>query len=269
MAFQSELKAVLRDHAFWSRMRTVGQLICIFAPLLGIFLLWRLGESIPVTMPTVERPENVQPNAVAGIHWINELPGLQRRRRVLLAVHLMSTVGLTVGLYWWSSTKAIPMNMQEKLAWLIGICMLSIVLIDLYLILHGTPSWRMRVGTDGNKLLLDHGKGEKFVEAYPFTAVITNGRELLVGRHLIPLRTPMGLRFDRDEIAGYVLARMPKSSYVSAPEFVRRTLQGGNRPMWAVVILSAALILFLSFSRFFAGDWTTLLSRIVSWLIGS
>jgi len=104
-------------------------------------------------------------------------------------------------------------------------------------------SWRTRLGTDGKRLLLDLGDGK--VRGYPFEAVFASGnRQLLAGRRLIPLRLGHKAEplFNEEELAGYVLARIPPSNRISALDLSMRALRAGDRTTrWG---LAALVIIF-------------------------
>jgi hypothetical protein len=125
--------------------------------------------------------------------------------------------------------------------------MAVIVVFDLFMIVRGPANLRIRLGTDGHNLLLDRGDRSNDIasdiESYPLAAIATDGRQLLAGRHLIPISTPLGARFDRDEVTAYLLARMPQSAFVSPVEFIRRALQNGNRTMWVLIVFLFAVVM--------------------------
>ena len=151
-----------------------------------------------------------------------------------------------------------------------GVAMGLFVLFDLYMIVRGPAQWRMRLGTDGEVLLLRRGADAE-PERFLFRSVATYGRGLLVGRHVVQLSTRRSPRFDQDELAGYVLARMPKSAFVSAPEFLRRALQNGNRLLWLTLIvigIVAGLELLSFFFPVLTAAWRSAVTRGLAWMLG-
>ena len=76
---------------------------------------------------------------------------------------------------------------------------------------------KSRIGIDALGFLFDDGSGQ--LQRYDWSAVLTNRHSLLIGRHLVRLapngRTSAEGRFASDPLRGYVLARLPASSYVS------------------------------------------------------
>jgi hypothetical protein len=76
---------------------------------------------------------------------------------------------------------------------------------------------KSRIGTDALGLLYDDGDGQ--IQRYDWSTVLTDRHSLLFGRHLVTLvpngRTGANGRFAGDPLRGYVLARLPATSYVS------------------------------------------------------
>lgn len=76
---------------------------------------------------------------------------------------------------------------------------------------------RSRIGMESAGILYDDGDGQ--LQRHDWSSVLTDRQSLLVGRHLIRLapdiwRPSLG-RFPSDPLRGYVLARLPASSYVT------------------------------------------------------
>jgi hypothetical protein len=124
-------------------------------------------------------------------------------------------------------------------------------LAPVILLVRQPRAWRTRLGTDGKRFFLDRGDGK--LRGYPFEAlVVSNARQLLVGRRLIPLRSnpgPLGLGpgplFDEKELAGYVLSRIPPSNRVDPFRFFMRALRAGNREtQWGIVAVIAVAALY-------------------------
>ena len=76
---------------------------------------------------------------------------------------------------------------------------------------------KSRIGIDALGLLYDDGGGE--IQRYDWPAVLTDRHSLLIGHHLVRLgpngRTGADGRFAGEPLRGYVLARLPATSYVS------------------------------------------------------
>jgi hypothetical protein len=76
---------------------------------------------------------------------------------------------------------------------------------------------KSRIGADALGLLYDNGDGQ--IQRYDWSTVLTDRHSLLIGRHLVRLvpngRTGADGRFAGDPLRGYVLARLPATSYVS------------------------------------------------------
>jgi hypothetical protein len=76
---------------------------------------------------------------------------------------------------------------------------------------------RSRIGMEDAGILYDDGDGQ--LQRHPWSSVLTDRQSLLIGRHTIRLtpdvRRPSLVRFPSDALRGYVLARLPASSYVT------------------------------------------------------
>ena len=272
-AFQSELRQLASDRIMWSRTRIAAQIMLVVGPLAGIFLLWRLGEPLVQSVARVKRPAGVEPRPVNGVHWLAVNPRFGRRIRWLWLTHLVLCVAATGVIYFWIDAISQPSFAAAlwTIFWIFAGVMGIIILFDLYMMVRGSASTRIRLGTDGQVLLLGRKRALEQVERYPFASVATNGRQLLAGRHLVQLSSVVGVRFDREELAGYLLARMPNSAFVSAAEFLRRALQNGNRSIWFVMIVIVGLVALELLSILFpdlVAAWKTALSHALMSLMG-
>jgi len=237
-AFRAELDGLRASRSLWRNLRLAAQVLVGLIPLLGILALWRLGERLsdPVQVGV---PRDPQP--VSGIHWLEVLPEFRKRAR-RLAITMLVVIGgtLIAMLYAFTSVfQGLPQSLQ-----LFGLAILGVAaLVPVVLLVRPPRSWRTRLGTDGKRLLLDLGDGK--VRGYPFEAVFASGnRQLLAGRRLIPLRLGHKAEplFNEEELAGYVLARIPPSNRISALDLSMRALRAGDRTTrWG---LAALVIIF-------------------------
>jgi hypothetical protein len=290
-AFQDELRQLANERALWTKVRVGAQIAIVLGPLLGLFLLWRMGEPLTMSKPRtrrapLQRPENTEPAAVHGWHWLTADPRARRRLRWLMGGHL-TLVLIALGMFHWWFVGSLPASGVRQAGLVIrlfDIIMAVIVVFDLFMIVRGPANLRIRLGTDGQNLLLDRGGKPNDIivnndtngtggdiESYPLAAIATDGRQLLAGRHLIPISTPLGARFDRDEVTAYLLARMPQSAFVSPVEFVRRALQNGNRTMWALIVFLFAVVMSQVVALLFpalAAAWKAKLVHGVAMLCG-
>jgi len=246
-AFQAELDVLRASRSLWSKLRLAAQALVVVFPLVGIWALWRLGERLPVVaQPAV--PETPQPVS-GGIRWLEVLPEFRKRARRLAITMLVVMGGISIAMLYVfeSAFHGFPRAAQ---LFLLGTLAFT-ALAPLIVLVRPPKNWRMRLGTDGKRFFLDRGDGK--LRAYPFEAlVVSNGRQLLVGRRLIPLRLGNGPQrlgpgplFDEKELAGYILSRIPPSNRVDPYRLLVRALRAGNREtQWSIVAMIVFLALF-------------------------
>jgi len=99
----------------------------------------------------------------------------------------------------------------------IGVSVLFFVVWGIFSFIFIRKLLKSRIGIDALGFLYDDGSGQ--LQRYDWSAVLTDRHSLLIGRHLVRLapngRTSAEGRFASDPLRGYVLARLPASSYVS------------------------------------------------------
>lgn len=239
-AFQAELDGLRASRSLWRNLRLAAQALVVVFPLVGIWALWRLGERLPVpAQPAV--PETPLPVS-GGIRWLEVLPEFRKRVRRLAITMLVVIGGTSIAvLYVFEST----LQGFPRAAQLFFLAILAFAtLAPLILLVRPPKVWRTRLGTDGKRFFLDRGDGK--LRGYPFEAlVVSNGRQLLVGRRLIPLRLGPGPLFDEKELAGYILSRIPPSNRVGPYRLFVRALRAGNREtQWGIVAVIAFVALF-------------------------
>jgi hypothetical protein len=251
-AFRQDMAQIVRDRAFWSKVRIAAQALCVLGPVFGVLLLLLMGEPLAVPVSAVAPPENTARAEVEGIHWIGLQPAYVRRASAMLGLHVTLSILTIVLILWAMMMIRLPTpGARQSLALFAVICIALVadVLFSLYAIIRG--AWRRRLGTDGEKLLFDSGRRPPHVESHAFSDCITNGRALLIGKRLIPLYVRRKECFDRQALEAYLLSRMPRSSFVSQGEFMRRALQNGNHAMWLVSILLFCIVVFGLMELFF------------------
>ena len=240
-AFQSELDGLRGLHSLWRAVRLAAQLLIVAIPLAGMFALWRLGERLPALQTQLVVPANPAP-VEKGIHWLEVLPQFKRRARRLLFALFAVIWLIAISLAWlgWQIREAIP---RPELMLLVPVFAVF-VLMPLVLLIHPPKAWRMRLGTDGQRFFLDPANGK--VEEYSFSALaVSDGRQLLVGKRLIPLRLGLGPLFAQDELSGYIFARIPLSGRVGSVRLLVRALDQGSRELWWVLIVLAIVAAFV------------------------
>jgi hypothetical protein len=240
-AFQAELDGLRASRSLWRNLRLAAQVLVVVFPLVGILALWRLGERLPVP-GQVATPETPRPVS-GGIRWLEVLPEFRKRVRRLAITMLVVVGGTSIALLYAfeSAFQGLP-----RAAKVFPLVILAFMALAPVIALARPPrAWRTRLGTDGKRFFLDRGDGK--LRGYPFEAlVVSNGRQLLVGRRLIPLRVGLGPLFDEKELAGYVLSRIPPSNKVDPYRLFVRALRAGNREtQWSIVAMIAVAALFV------------------------
>lgn len=260
-AFRQDMERIARERAFWSRVRLAAQLLCVLGPLLGILVLWRMGERLAPAASAIKRPENIEPAPVEGIYWISMKPRYVRTARIFSGMLAVLSIIAQVALFRLASHGTAPNTFRTYL-FLLPYPAFTIFFI--YLSVRGLPSWRLRMGTDGKKLLVDAGGDASRTDIHEFADCATDGEWLLLGKRIVGLRTPAMECFDRHEVEIYLISRMPKSSLVSRAELIRRGLQRGNAALWFAVILISIVIAIELFSLFFPGIAAELKKNLIS-----
>jgi hypothetical protein len=92
--------------------------------------------------------------------------------------------------------------------------------------------------------LYDPGTGK--VERYPWSSVRTDKFALLIGRRLLPLARPSGLRqitmFPAEGLRTLILPRLPAASFVSHARLQLSALLRGNASLCVVAVGFSSLI---------------------------
>jgi len=240
-AFQAELGGLRESRSLWSTLRLAAQVLLVALPLAGVFLLWRLGERLPIPGP-LAIPASPTP-VEKGIRWLEVRPEFRRRARKMLIVMLAIICGFSgaaVLIYAWSWE-----GFSRPQVIFLSVILAATALAPLVLLIRPPRAWRTRLGTDGRRFFLDPGNGK--VEEHEFSELaISNGQQLLIGRKLIALRLGPGALFAEEELRGTILARIPPSGRVNAVRLFARALGRGSRELWAVliiVVIGTALLL--------------------------
>jgi hypothetical protein len=247
-AFQAELDGLRASRSSWRALRLAAQILLVAFPLGGVFLLWRLGERLPIA-PPLAVPASPAP-VESGIHWLEVRPEFRRRARKILVVQLAGIWSLSIAavvIFVWGAVEVFALTWRDFLrpeAIFILATLVAATLVPVVLLVRVPRTWRMRMGTDGRRFFLDPGNGK--VEEHSFSALATwNGRQLLVGTRLIALRLGAGPLFAEEDLRGYVFARIPPSGRVDPGRLFVRALGQGSRELWGIVIVLAIGGLFL------------------------
>jgi hypothetical protein len=183
-----------------------------------------------------------------GIHWLEVLPEFRRRARRLRLAIAVAIWLVSIAIAWlvWQIWEAIPWPYSMLFLLVFAL----FVLAPAALLIWPSKSWRPRLGTDGQRFFLDPGNGQ--VEAYSFSALaVSDGRRLLVGRRIIPLRMGRGPLFAEEDLRGYIFARIPPSGRVDAFRLLVRALDQGSRELWWTLIVLAVSAAFLIVPKLF------------------
>ncbi len=246
--FQAELDGLRASRSAWRALRLAAQILLVALPLAGVFLLWRLGERLPVR-PRLVVPASPTP-VEGGIHWLEVRPEFKRRARKML-------IGMLAGIWILSIGAGVVFAWAWRgfsgLALTVFLATLAVAaLAPLPFLIWMPRAWRIRLGTDGRLFFFDPGNGK--VEEHSFSALaISNGRQLLVGRRLLALRLGPGPLFAEEDLRSYVFARIPPSGRLDPVRFFLRALDQGSRELWWAVIIVAICALFLVLPTLFPG----------------
>ena len=238
--FSAELSELKASRSMWRNLRLAAQVLVVVFPLIGVLLLWRMGERLPER--SIKFVEGTAPAPITGgVHWLELNPEFVRRARrmQLTSVLLLLVMVVVFPLVFDVSALLRSSSGQLRVAFvaLIGM-VLVMILAQVALFVRKPRAWRLRIGSDGKRFFLDPGNGR--TEEYPFTELATSGgRVLLAGKRFIALYTGLGPLFAPEEIRDYILARIPASGHVSQLQLSLRGLERGSRQMWAIVVILA------------------------------
>lgn len=260
--FRKEMRSLARNAERWRLARVASQIAIVAFPLLGILVLWRIGEPATSDIKPLE----------FGTPSITLKPG--------------ETI--------WAMPTAFYINLQ-RWAWAVGgitLLLLAIVMALLVTALFHSKdapfaikvallpipalplagmAWsfyltrrriRSRIGTDGQSLLYDHGSGAP--RAYSLTAVFCDGFSLLAGRDLIPLKAGNRPYFDAGVVEQAILSRLPPEARLSRIGLYIAAMRMGNPVTWFFTLLAFAVFATLLAKLLPPGQIRLLLMQLIS-----
>ncbi len=255
-AFRGELAEARAVRERWVHARTGAQAGVVLAPLLGIFFLWRLG--VPLQAPAR------QPIAAPGagqalplgreVRWLEVDPAFIERQSRLLG-RAAWAFGLGLAAMAAFAVLAFGEALQEPRVRNLGIltAIMAVAAVALGVAMPGrmrrrVPATRLGASRDGLHFRVPDVT-RLSQEAAPREGVARwqdvhfDGRRLLVGREVIVVKLPVGGElFDRDRLAGEILAHVPAANRIGALGLEIRAVRAGNR-LLAASWIAAALIL--------------------------
>ena len=163
------------------------------------------------------------------IHWI--VVSAEYRRRTRVASFATLAAMLVLGAAVLLLAFAIPAPSLPGLPAAIATAVLgTAVAVHVILFWRMRRAFRIRLGTDGRDFFLDPGDGN--LEQYSLGSIATgDGRQLLAGKRLIPLDSPLGSIFDPEEVHSHILSRLAPSSKVGLFPLLRLALHRRNREL--------------------------------------
>jgi len=237
-AFREVLKQQAATSRFWLRVRTAAQISVGVVPLLGVLLLWRMGERTRGLPKNFNFQRAVLPITPGTIHWFELRPQFVRQQQWLLGILTFATMFLTGWSLWMMVHYLWKLPAGSWVLSTVLVCGLGLVFVSVFL---GYRTLHVRLGTDGVQLLHDNGNGKVF--SYPLSQVISDGSRLLAGNRLIVLRILPRLLYERDELEQYLLARLGTASLCTPGQFYLAGLRQGNQIFWMNTVLILLIVL--------------------------
>jgi hypothetical protein len=169
--------------------------------------------------------------------WLEVRPSARRLALVVSYGAMTVAIASCVALVMWVATHAGPSRASLAAH---GVVVAPLTILALAILgaayLRGLSQVRLSLGTDGTCFYLRHSD-RRVVASAPIHGTVTNGEYLLIGRRLVPLRYAFMEAFDRDLLAGQIVARLPKSSLVTTATLLWRAIRAGNTGLWALLLL--------------------------------
>jgi hypothetical protein len=229
--------------ATWSAIMLAAAIATICA-----VILHRRGQGA-FSKPTSALFENLTPLPLPaeGPAWVSVSPGYAQRTRRMLWIWYVWPVLILMPLLFVpdpaaESAHAGTRSMHrvlELLTW----CAFVVTAAGAILVRRGiNRHLRARLGADKEHLLYDPGTGA--VERYEWSEVLTDKAALLIGRQIVPLvRVSFGdiVPFPREPLRGFILARLPRASFVAPVRFQWNALKRGNA---SLCVTAVSLVLF-------------------------
>ena len=247
-AFQNELQALRLQRTQWKQARLTSQIGVVLLPLLGILLLWRLGERLPRIEPRINFDPDRKPAPVEGkVQWLSVSARFKRSARMVIIFVSLLCYG-AVGFCGWLLFDNIGhwnALLHKRGPWeqfLLGAVAVALLATPLLAIVLEPKAWRRRIGTDGALFFLDEGNGH--ITKHEFGDLLYDGQQLLVGKRMVKIAAPMGALFDKLDVQQYILPRLPKDAHVSGVTLFGQSLRRGNVEMLAALSIMVLVLIF-------------------------
>jgi uncharacterized membrane protein len=121
---------------------------------------------------------------------------------------------------------------------------------------------RFRLGTDGERLLLDEGK--EAYRSYELNTVRVSSGVLLIGKRWLDLRTPYGQAlFDDAALKGYILSRLPADAFLTQRALMREALRRGS----AMMLIKLIVFVLMVITSLWVIIWPEQFQSLVDWQV--
>lgn len=232
-----ELDTAQERAAHWRTVRLAAQVGTGVLPVLGVLLLWLMGER-PARVERGALSFDREAAVVGGTHWMPVRPAYQALLRKLtwLAVGLVVPFVVVVGV----ALTANRETWSEQLRHLLLAGAVVLVAMTVVIALVARRQGSCRLGTDGTHLLFDQGDG--LVLRHPIHQVLSDGRHLLMGRRMIPINNRGQAVYEPAAVEALILARLPAAGRVSAVRLFLASLQAGNVVNWSALAMLALVL---------------------------
>ena len=258
-AFREELARLAQRASNWRMARIAAQVSVIVLPLLGIFMLWRLGEkpiSAPLALSFEREPRAIEPGVAV---WLSPSPKFIQQQTLmlmLLSIAMMVLCGWSI----WIGVSVTLMFPQG--GWLLAGLMFFAPLLVFLVLIAAYKVLRSRLGTDGMQLLHDKGDGKVF--AYPLAQTLSDNYRLLAGPRIIVMRIGRRMIFDREDLESLILARMSPASQRGFGQFYLAGLRRRNRTILLHTTVIGLIFVVLAITRLTNFSLTQFLIKLVS-----
>ena len=258
--FDAELRAIHARADAWRDYRTYAIFGIVVFPLVGLVVLWRLG--VPL-MPANRQPIPMPAAAAApsaplgpGITWLRPQPAFVDKQvkvlRTLFGFILLAIAGLAIFLAMIVSDKPLTMPRVVTFAALFIVALSIVVFMAMFLRGMRERMSSMGMGASAKGFHLStpawHGMGQA-LERGPFAwkDVFFDGRRIFAGGSTLMLKPPTGDEiFAREPFEREILARLPKSGYVSSAQLgwmAIKSLPFAAKLIYGLLFASVILVL--------------------------
>ena len=216
--FRGELAEARNALDRWRMVRLIAQGCVVFLPLVGIFLIWRLGEPASlsaVPLPPIQMPENAESHTIerGEIAWLVGSLGVQRKLFFLIALLGVAIVLLTMALIFLSSAaNRLPTYFLSKEGVIYALAI--VIFVNVIRTSVGVPrAGYPRLGCDGVRVFYEPNATWRF--SAPVGDVLVSPWAIRVGKSYVLLRLYLlGEVFPRIGVEKTILSQLPASVFV-------------------------------------------------------